>query len=69
MMRRLRLNFYRAEDAFLVLRKKQWAEEDKEFSKHQLERKRKAETKRMIQNRLRRQRKEMKQTRSVSMPR
>ena len=64
------MNFYRAEDAFLVLKKKQWAEEDKEFTKKQQERKRKSETKRMIQNRLRRQRKEMESNRrSVSLPR
>ena len=70
MMRRLRLNFYRAEDAFLVLKKKQWAEEDKEFAKKQQERKRKSEAKRLVQNRLRRQRKDIEgNRRSVSLPR
>ena len=54
MMRRLRLNFYRAEDAFLMLKKKQWAEEDKEFAKKQAERKKKALNKRLIQNKQRR---------------
>ena len=67
MMRRLRLNFYRAEDAFLVMRKRQWAEEDREFKKKQEERKRKAKNKRIEQNKQRRLRKEM-ERRSMSLP-
>ena len=67
MMRRLRLNFYRAEDAFLVMRKRQWAEEDREFKKKQKERKRKAKNKRIEQNKQRRLRKEM-ERRSMSLP-
>ena len=67
MMRRLRLNFYRAEDAFLVMRKRQWAEEDREFKKTQDERKRKAKNKRIEQNKQRRLRKEM-ERRSMSLP-
>merc|ERR1719341_2217198 len=37
-MRRLRLNFYRAEDMMLIYMKKKWAEEDAEFKKEQKER-------------------------------
>ena len=32
MMRRLRLNFYRAEDMMFIMRKRQWEIEDKEFA-------------------------------------
>jgi len=67
MMRRLRLNFYRAEDAFLILKKRQWAEEDKEFTMKQEERKRNAKKKRLLRNKQRRERKEM-ELRSMSLP-
>ena len=67
MMRRLRLNFYRAEDAFLVMKKKQWEAEDKQFAKLQADRKRKAQNKRILQNRQRRERKDM-ERRSLSLP-
>merc|ERR1739838_286783 len=43
MMRRLRLNMYRAEDAMFPLRKRQWEKEDAEFAKEQERRKRKEE--------------------------
>ena len=66
-MRRLRLNFYRAEDAFLILKKRQWAEEDKEFTMKQEERKRNAKKKRLLRNKQRRERKEM-ELRSMSLP-
>ena len=66
-MRRLRLNFYRAEDAFLILKKQQWAKEDKEFCKQQEERKRKARNKRVSRNKQRRERKEL-ELRSRSLP-
>ena len=33
MMRRLRLNFYRAEDMMFIMRKREWAKEDEEFAK------------------------------------
>ena len=66
-MRRLRLNFYRAEDAFLILKKKQWAQEDEEFRKQQDERKRKAKSKRVLRNKQRRERKES-ELRSRSLP-
>ena len=58
MMRRLRLNFYRAEDAMLVIKKRHWAEEDKAFENQQKERKRKLMKKRLLQNRERRLRRE-----------
>ena len=32
MMRRLKLNFYQAEDMMFVMRKRQWEEEDREFA-------------------------------------
>ena len=67
MMRRLRLNFYRAEDAFLILKKQQWAKEDAEFSKQQEERKRRAKNKRILRNKQRRERKEQ-ELRSMSLP-
>ena len=67
MMRRLRLNFYRAEDAFLILKKRQWAEEDKEFTMKQEERKRNAKKKRLLRNKQRRERKEL-ELRSRSLP-
>ena len=66
-MRRLRLNFYRAEDAFLVMKKKQWEAEDKQFAKLQADRKRKAQNKRILQNRQRRERKDL-ERRSLSLP-
>ena len=43
MMRRLRLNFYRAEDMLFIYRKRQWEIEDKEFA---IEQKRRAKEKR-----------------------
>ena len=43
MMRRLRLNFYRAEDMMFIMRKREWAREDEEFAKEQ---KRRAKEKR-----------------------
>ena len=43
MMRRLRLNVYRAEDMMFIMRKKQWEIEDKEFA---IEQKRRAKEKR-----------------------
>ena len=58
MMRRLRLNFYRAEDAMLVLKKRQWAEEDAALEKQEKERKRKLLKKRFLQNKERRLRRE-----------
>ena len=67
MMRRLRLNFYRAEDAFLIIKKQQWAKEDAEFSKQQEERKRRAKNKRILRNKQRRERKEQ-ELRSMSLP-
>ena len=67
MMRRLRLNFYRAEDAFLILKKQQWAKDDKEFAKQQEERKRKAKNKRVLRNKQRREQKEL-ELRSRSLP-
>ena len=67
MMRRLRLNFYRAEDAFLILKKRQWAEEDKEFTMKQEERKRNAKKKRLLRNKQRRERKEI-ELKSMSLP-
>jgi hypothetical protein len=42
-MRRLRLNFYRAEDMMFSMRKREWAKEDEEFAKEQ---KRRAKEKR-----------------------
>ena len=67
MMRRLRLNFYRAEDAFLIMKKKQWAEEDKEFEKQKKNRKKEDNMKRLIKNRQRRHQREFDQ-RSLSLP-
>ena len=58
MMRRLRLNFYRAEDAMLVIKKREWAEEDKALEKQDKERKRKLLKKRFLQNKERRLRRE-----------
>ena len=67
MMRRLRLNFYRAEDAFLIMKKKQWAEEDKEFEKQKKNRKKEDNMKRLMKNRQRRHQREFDQ-RSLSLP-
>jgi len=47
MMRRLRLNFYRAEDMMLIYMKKKWAEEDREFKIEQ-DRRKKEKRERMI---------------------
>ena len=58
MMRRLRLNMYRAEDALFMLRKCQWAKEDEEFAKEQARRKKEAHERRIKKNRERRLRKE-----------
>ena len=58
MMRRLRLNFYRAEDMLFIMRKRQWEIEDKEFA---IEQKRRAKEKRermVKKNRERREKKE-----------
>ena len=65
MMRRLRLNFYRAEDAFLIMKKREWAQEDIEFAKQQKERKQKSLNKRLVQNRQRRLRKEQVKTNRI----
>jgi hypothetical protein len=59
MMRRLKLNFYRAEDMMFIMRKRQWEIEDKEFA---IEQKRRAKEKReriVKKNRERRIKKEM----------
>jgi hypothetical protein len=58
MMRRLKLNFYRAEDMMFIMRKRQWEEEDREFA---IEQKRRAKEKReriVKKNKERRMRKE-----------
>eukprot|EP00092_Neocalanus_flemingeri_P000164 GFUD01000175.1.p1 GENE.GFUD01000175.1~~GFUD01000175.1.p1 ORF type:complete len:249 (+),score=60.36 GFUD01000175.1:56-802(+) len=58
MMRRLRLNMFRAEDAMFMMRKRQWDAEDAEFSKEQLRRKKEAHHRRIKKNRERRLRRE-----------
>merc|ERR1719495_2441565 len=58
MMRRLRLNVYRAEDMLFIMKKRQWEEEDREFA---IEQKRRAKEKRerlVKKNRERRLKKE-----------
>ena len=58
MMRRLRLNFYRAEDMMFIMRKREWAKEDEEFAKEQ-KRRAKEKRERMIKkNKARRLKKE-----------
>lgn len=58
MMRRLRLNMYRAEDEMFMMRKRQWRIEDEEFAKEQKRRKKEAHERRVKKNRERRLRKE-----------
>merc|ERR1711936_1296564 len=54
MMRRLRLNMYRAEDALFLMRKHQWEKEDAEFAKEQARRKKEGHQRRIKKNRERR---------------
>ena len=58
MMRRLRLNMYRAEDAMYLLRKRQWDKEDAEFAQEQEQRRKEAHQRRIKKNRERRMKKE-----------
>ena len=58
MMRRLRLNFYRAEDMMFIMRKRQWEEEDKEFAKEQKRRAKEKRERLVKKNRDRRLKKE-----------
>ena len=58
MMRRLRLNMYRAEDAMYLLRKRQWDKEDADFDQEQEWRKKEAHQRRINKNRKRRLKKE-----------
>jgi len=58
MMRRLRLNFYRAEDMLFIMRKKQWAIEDAEFAVEQKRRAKEKTERRIKKNRDRRLKKE-----------
>jgi len=58
MMRRLKLNFYRAEDEMFIMRKRVWRKEDEEFAKEQKRRAKEKHERRIKKNRERRQRKE-----------
>ncbi len=51
----------------MILKKQQWAKDDKEFAKQQEERKRKAKNKRVLRNKQRREQKEL-ELRSRSLP-
>ena len=59
MMRRLRLNFYRAEDAMFIMRKRQWAKEDEEFAKEQKRRAKEKRDRLIKKNKARRLKKDM----------
>ena len=59
MMRRLRLNFYRAEDMMFIMRKRQWAIEDEEFAKEQKRRAKEKRDRLLKKNKARRLKKEM----------
>ena len=54
MMRRLRLNFYRAEDMMFIARKAQWEAEDREFAVEQARRKKEKRERLIKKNRDRR---------------
>ena len=58
MMRRLRLNFYRAEDMLFIMRKRQWEIEDKEFAVEQKRRAKEKKERLIKKNRDRRLKKE-----------
>ena len=59
MMRRLRLNFYRAEDMMFILRKREWAKEDEEFAIEQKRRAKEKKERLIKKNKDRRLKKEM----------
>ena len=59
MMRRLRLNFYRAEDMMFIMRKREWAKEDEEFAKEQKRRAKEKKERLIKKNKARRLKKEM----------
>jgi len=54
MMRRLKLNFYRAEDEMFIMKKKQWRREDEEFAREQQRRAKERHERRVRKNRERR---------------
>jgi len=54
MMRRLKLNFYRAEDEMFIMRKRQWRMEDEEFAKEQKRRAKEKMDRRIRKNKERR---------------
>jgi len=58
MMRRLRLNMYRAEDEMFMIKKRQWRQEDAEFALEQKRRKKEAHERRIKKNKERRRRKD-----------
>merc|ERR1719340_419904 len=58
MMRRVRLNMYRAEDEMFIIRKRQWREEDAEFAKEQARRSQEAKERRKKKNLMRRMRRQ-----------
>ena len=60
MMRRLRLNFYRAEDMMFIMRKREWAKEDEEFAKEQKRRAKEKRERLIKKNKTRRLKKKQK---------
>ena len=68
MMRRLRLNFYRAEDMFFIMRKRQWEMEDKEFAAEQKRRAKEKKERLIKKNRDRRSKKEKEECKFDKVP-